>query len=74
MTAESHVKVWRDDATYPGMVRFSGCFTDHDLMRIELSDLDRAVLAEAFDCPADLLQNLEILFRRLAERQTARTV
>lgn len=47
---------------------FSGSYSDNDLQGLNLDDFDCAVLKSPMQNGADILQNLEILFRRYYEQ------
>lgn len=47
---------------------FSGSYSDHDLQGLRLDEFDKAVLSSPMNNGADILQNLEILFRRHYEQ------
>ena len=62
----THLNFAKDTET--GDWIFSGRVLDHDLMRLELDRLDRAVISSPAITAADTLQGLEIIFRRLGEQ------
>lgn len=58
---------WAID-TDTGDYIFSGRVCAHDIRALELPALDRLILREPVTTSADFLQNMEILFRRLGEK------
>lgn len=47
---------------------FSGRVNNFDLMRLDLDELDKAVVLSPIKSAADFFQNMEIIFRRLGEQ------
>ena len=51
-----------------GRITFSGHITEHDLANLRLDNIDRMVVVSEPENPADVLQSLEIIFRRHAQQ------
>lgn len=47
---------------------FNGFVSDDDLARLDLDHLDRLVISSPVEEPADILQSLELIFRRLHQQ------
>ena len=63
---------WRRDADTGDLV-FAGRLRMIDVVDLNLDGLDRAVIEEPVTSAADLLQSLELIFRRLhQQREEAR--
>lgn len=61
-----HISLDRDDDKL--RFTFSGSYSDQDLQGLNLDDFDNSVLKSPIKNGADILQNLEILFRRYYEQ------
>lgn len=49
-------------------IEFSGRVNLHDLAKLKLDHVDRAIVFSPANTAADMLQTLEIIFRRMAEQ------
>lgn len=67
MRTDSHVE-WTTDVK-DGSLVFSGRVNHRDVANLRLSRAEQAIIDIAAENPAELLQCLEIVFRRLAESQ-----
>lgn len=65
-TETTHLTCSKDPQT--GGWIFSGRVTDHDITRLNLYRLDRAVITSPTETSADVLQSLDIIFRRLGKQ------
>lgn len=52
---------------------FSGSYSDHDLQNLNLDEFDQSVLDSPMKNGADILQKLEILFRRYYENREVKS-
>jgi hypothetical protein len=56
--------------TMTGDISFKGEVSVHDLATLRLDHIDRQVISSDAVTAADMLQSLEIIFRRHGEQQT----
>lgn len=65
-TEMTHITYSKDVTT--GDIIFLGRVCDSDLVGLDLDKLDRMVIGSPIENAADVLQSLEIIFRRLGKK------
>lgn len=70
---DTHFQWTTPPAGLPFM-EFSGRLNLSDLVKLKLDHVDRAVVFSPATTAADMLQTLEIIFRRMAEQQSGSAV
>ncbi len=65
-TVPTYIEVSHDIAT--GDIIFNGRVVSSDMVRTRFDRIDRACLSTKVETAADIMQNLEIIFRRIGEQ------
>jgi hypothetical protein len=64
--SETSIRLCRSD--YGENLTVTIVLSDHDMARLKLDGIDRQVVSDQFDQPADILLALEVIFRRMTEQ------
>lgn len=65
LVVKTHITTEKD---IEGNLHFHGTVTAEDLNRLRLDPFDKAVIFSPIEQAADILQSLEIVFRRMREQ------